>query len=134
MKKFKFLNKNEEPVSMYNGATSQFLIDLYNNRILSNSWTDDTLLQFDEEQNKDRLEFEFKDVNGIEYFCSIYDDRSFELLQIIRYNNESFEYINSFELSVEITSDYRYILDYLDGLPNTILEYFNNINSNNGNI
>ena len=29
MKNFKFLNKSEEPISMYNGATSQFLIDLY---------------------------------------------------------------------------------------------------------
>ena len=134
MKNFKFLNKSEEPISMYNGATSQFLIDLYNNHITTNSWTDDILLQFDEEQNKDRLEFEFKDVNGKEYFCSIYDDRSFELLEIIRYDEHAFEYINTFQFNMDITSNYIYILDYLNSLPNTIFEYFDNINLNNGNI
>lgn len=134
MRKFKFLEKPQESQSEYNGATSEFLIDLYNNQILISSWTNDILLQFDEDKNKDCLEFEFKDVNGTEYFCSIYDDRSFELSQIIRYDEHSFEYINAFELNAEITSDYRHVLDYVNSLPNTISEYFSNINLNNGNI
>ena len=96
MRKFKFLEKPQESQSEYNGATSEFLIDLYNNQILISSWTNDILLQFDEDKNKDCLEFEFKDVNGIEYLCSIYDDRSFELLQILRFHDDSFEYINQF--------------------------------------
>ena len=134
MRKFKFLEKPQESQSEYNGATSALLIDLYNNQILISSWTNDILLQFDEDKNKDCLEFEFKDVNGTEYFCSIYDDRSFELSQIIRYDEHSFEYINAFELNAEITSDYRHVLDYVNSLPNTISEYFSNINLNNGNI
>jgi hypothetical protein len=134
MKKFKFLKHTEDSNSIYNGATSQLLIDLYNNEIHINSWIDSKLLHFDQDQNKDCLEFEFKDINGLEYICSIYDDRSFELLQVFKYDDESFEYIDPFEISAEITIDYRYILEYLNGLPNTILEYFNNINSNNGNI
>jgi hypothetical protein len=134
MRKFKFLEKPQESQSEYNGATSEFLIDLYNNQILISSWTNDILLQFDEDKNKDCLEFEFKDINGTEYFCSIYDDRSFELSQIIRYDEHSFEYINAFELNAEITSDYRHVLDYVNSLPNTISEYFSNINLNNGNI
>ena len=134
MRKFKFLEKPQESQSEYNGATSEFLIDLYNNQILISRWTNDILLQFDEDKNKDCLEFEFKDVNGTEYFCSIYDDRSFELSQIIRYDEHSFEYINAFELNAEITSDYRHVLDYVNSLPNTISEYFSNINLNNGNI
>jgi hypothetical protein len=134
MKKFKFLKKFKDYQSEYNGATSEFLIDLYNNQILISRWTNDILLQFDEDKNKDCLEFEFKDVNGAEYFCCIYDDRSFDLSYIIRYDENTFEYVDSFEFSPEITNDSRYILEYLNRLPNTIFEYFNNINLNNGNI
>ena len=134
MRKFKFLEKPQESQPECYGATSEFLIDLYNNQISINSWIDSILIHFDTEQNKDCLEFEFKDVNGMEYLCSIYDDRSFELLQIIRFHDDSFEYINAFELNAEITSDYRHVLDYVNSLPNTISEYFNNINLNNGNI
>jgi hypothetical protein len=134
MGKFKFLETFQESQSEYNGATSEFLIDLYNNQILISRWTNDILLQFDQEKNKDCLEFEFKDVNGTEYFCSIYHDRSFELSQIIRYDENSFEYFDCFEFSPEIACDSGYILEYLNRLPNTIFEYFNNINLNNGNI
>jgi len=134
MGKFKFLETFQESQSEYNGATSQLLIDLYNNQIEINSWIDSKMIHFDEYQNKDSLNFEFKDINGIEYHCSIYDDRSFELLQVFKYDDGSFEYINLFEIRTEITSDYRYVLNYLNSLPNTISEYFNNINLNNGNI
>ena len=134
MRKFKFLEKSQESKSEYNGATSEFLIDLYNNQISINSWINSKLLDFNQHQNKDCLEFEFKDVNGIEYLCSIYDDRSCELLQIFKYDDESLEYIDPSNFSEEIARDYRYILNYVNSLPNTISEYFININLNNGNI
>ena len=55
MGKFTFLKQSEDSNLNYNGATSQLLIDLYNNQIEINSWIDSKMIHFDEYQNKDSL-------------------------------------------------------------------------------
>jgi hypothetical protein len=79
------------------------------------------MLTNDTEVNQDSLIISFKDIDGCCYLCTIFQDLSFELLQIIEDEFGDEELIDSIELPYNIRLDHNRILNYLRNMPKTIV-------------
>ena len=75
--KFKFFN-GFSPIERdpNNGVTDQYLIDLDDEIWGYSDWIIRTLLRKDIESGIECLHVEFKDIDGNQYMCTIYDDKS----------------------------------------------------------
>ncbi len=122
MKNFKFLNGVIEiERNRYNGVTDQYLIELSEELLHLSCWIESVMLTNDTEVNQDSLIISFKDIDGCCYLCTIFQDLSFELLQIIEDEFGDEELIDSIELPYNIRLDHNRILNYLRNMPKTIV-------------
>lgn len=122
MKNFKFLNGIiQMERNRYNGVTNQYLIELSEEIWYLSSWIESVMLSIDVEVNQDSLIISFKDIDSSRYLCTIFQDLSFELLQIIEVECGDEDLIDSIELPYNIRLDHTRILNYLKNMPKTIV-------------
>jgi hypothetical protein len=132
MKKYTFL-KGEEPNDINDeiSLTSQFLIDL-KERLLMSNWVTGYMMYFDFDYDMEALEFEFTDINGEKYESTIFDNGRFVLALISE--EDTFDDYRPISVSENISYTYTNLLDYIESLPNTLLDHLKNLDNTNGNI
>lgn len=121
MKKFKFFiglmpNGNDR----YNGVTDPYLIQLSEEIINYSSWIESVRVDFDMEENQESLMVDFKDIDGCNYSCTIYQDLTYELIQIVKDDFGEDEYIPIIVFPYNIRLDHTEFLDYLRSMPRTV--------------
>jgi hypothetical protein len=123
--KFKFFN-GISPIEIdpYDGVTDEYLIDLDEEIWLLSDWITSTQLHKDAESGIDCLYIDFKDIDGTEYTCTIFENRTFEVIEIIKLENGNIELIENTNISNEILSDSDYLLSYFMNMPRTIRSIF----------
>jgi len=119
MKKFKFLNDNNQN-QQHNGVTNQYLIQLSTDIWSFSDWVYTSMLEIDEDSGQDSLIFEFNDIDQSTYWCKILQDSSFEVLQLIKLEDGTLEYLDAFMISNEVRLDHKRLLNYLQNMPKTI--------------
>jgi hypothetical protein len=121
MNKFKFFN-GFSPIERdsLNGVTDPFLIRLSRGIWSYSDWISSVMLTNYNGSTEDFLIFDFKDIDGSEYSCRISIDRSFEILQYTKNEEDEFELMDTLDISGEVLSDYINIIQYLSNMPRTI--------------
>jgi hypothetical protein len=104
----------------YNGVTNSYLIQMSYDILTYSDWIFSIILTNNNGKTEDRLKVDFKDIDGLEYTCLIFEDRSFVIAQIISLPNGEIEFIDSMDFSEEILSDVENILSYFKNMPRTI--------------
>jgi hypothetical protein len=123
MNQFKFFRENVN-IKKYNGVTNPFLIELSENIFSYSDWIYSSMLSVDYDTNQDSLIIEFRDINNDNYYCQIFEDHSFYVLEIIGEFEEDREYIYSIEFSEQILSNYENLINYLKAMPKTFANSF----------
>lgn len=108
----------------YDGVTTEFMIEIYENIHLYSERNLECHLIRDEVHECDSLVIVFEDIDHCEYFCTIYDDRTFSIFQIIGDIDDGGEVVDTTGLDFEITSDYNNLLNFLRSELVTIRNYF----------
>lgn len=123
--KFKFFN-GISPIEIdpNDGVTDEYLINLNREVWLLSDWITSTQLHNDIESEIDCLYIDFKDIDGTEYTCTIFEDRTFEVIEIIKLENGNIELIENTNMSNEILSNSDYLLSYFMNMPRTIRSVF----------
>ena len=111
--KFKFFN-GFSPIERdpNNGVTDQYLIDLDDEIWGYSDWIIRTLLRKDIESGIECLHIEFKDIDGNQYMCTIYDDKSFDINKITFSVDGFIESSEYLDIPNIISSDSDNLLDY----------------------